>query len=180
MTQTRSETPYSLKLRFVLSLAGTLLLCDQATKIWVMQTIPLWSSVTVVPDFFDLVHVQNKGAAFGFLNTQKIDWQRWFFAAAAVLAVGIVLHMVKTQGHDRRTLVALGCVLGGALGNLIDRLRLGVVVDFLDFAIADRHWPAFNVADVAISVGAGLLILAMLRPPKNTGDSDNPSAPQGA
>lgn len=151
-----------------LSLASVVLVLDQLTKLWVQAHIPLWSGYPVIPDFFNMVHVLNKGAAFGFLASDSIAWQTTFFIITALVAVGVILYLLRTtHAADKLSVCGLGLVLGGALGNLIDRVRLGVVVDFLDFYVNDWHWPAFNVADIAICVGVGALMLTILKTGKD-------------
>jgi signal peptidase II len=142
--------------------AAAVFVMDQLTKFWIQQAIPVWEKgFTVIPGFFDIVHILNKGAAFGFLNRHDIDWQRPFFIVVSILAVGLIWVLAKSQEDDGPFFVhGLGLILGGALGNLLDRARLGVVVDFLDFYIGDMHWPAFNVADMGICVGAGALLVS--------------------
>lgn len=146
----------------IIILSGlAVLLLDQLTKIWVQRSIPVWEKgFTVIPGFFDIVHILNRGAAFGFLNRHDIDWQRPFFIVISVLALGLIAALARSKEDDGPFFAyGLGLILGGAVGNLIDRVRLGVVVDFLDFYIGAWHWPAFNVADMGICLGAaGLLI----------------------
>jgi signal peptidase II len=144
-------------------LSGAVVVLDQATKAEVREVFPLWSSRPMIEGFFSLVHVANKGAAFGFLNREDIGWQNGLFIAVTLLAA-MVIFLLLRGATDRERLYAagLGLVLGGAVGNVIDRLRFGYVVDFLDFHYGDYHWPAFNVADMAICIGAGLIILSVL------------------
>lgn len=150
--------------RIVLLLALIVLALDQLTKLWVAAVLPLWASKTVIPGFFNLVHVLNKGAAFGFLNDLDAMWRPYFFLAATALAIVLILHLLRTVPREDTVLfTALGLILGGAVGNLTDRIRLGEVVDFLDFYIGKYHWPAFNVADVAISIGSVLLLVSVYR-----------------
>ncbi len=136
---------------------------DQLTKVWIASTIPAWSGrVTVIPGFFDLIHVYNEGAAFSLLADAG-GWQRWFFVGASVFAMGILGWLIaRTPASHRFSLTFLGLVLGGAAGNLVDRARMGRVLDFLDVYVGAWHWPSFNVADSAISVGVVGLILLML------------------
>lgn len=149
--------------RFVLLLALVLLCLDQGSKIAALATIGPWERIEVVPGFFDLILVSNYGAAFGFLNRSDWGWPSLFFAGFTCIAVAVLLWLVRgVAENDRWHLAGIGLVVGGALGNLVDRLRFGYVVDFLDFYIGDWHWPAFNVADAAICVGAGLLAWRML------------------
>jgi len=145
-----------------------IIILDQITKIWVQGSISMYESIPVIPGFFDLVHVLNKGAAFGFLNRADIHWQTYFFIGVSALAVVLIFHLVRTvDRRDPFMFTGLGCILGGALGNMIDRIRIGQVIDFLDFHVAGHHWPAFNVADMAISVGALLLLISFYQRKKN-------------
>jgi signal peptidase II len=153
---------------YVPGLAFLLALIDQTSKQWVLDTFVLWQVKPVVPGFFNLVHVANKGAAFGFLNNSHTDWQLYLFMGFTILALAVVAYLTRTAPqNDCLQLGALTCIAGGAVGNFIDRVRLGYVVDFLDFYVGRYHWPAFNVADIAICVGAGMLSLAYLRNEKN-------------
>lgn len=139
-----------------LALAGLLIVLDQVSKFWVLQSFHLGESLPVT-SFFNLVLVFNSGAAFSFLADAG-GWQKWFFI---VLALGIsvwLVVMIRQHAAERLQPLAFTLVLSGALGNVIDRLRFGAVVDFLDFHVAGWHWPAFNVADSAITVGVVLLL----------------------
>ncbi len=140
-----------------------IVLLDQLSKYWVVTTLPRFIAISVIPGFFNLVNVRNSGAAFGFLNNPDTQWQVWVFATAALVAVAVIHNLVRGTGTSRPLLFGLACILGGALGNCIDRIRLRAVIDFLDFHIGGYHWPAFNVADIAICVGAGLVLFAMYR-----------------
>ena len=143
-------------------MAAAIIVPDQITKAVIQQRYDLWASDTVIPGFFNIVHVLNKGAAFGFLNRPDSNWQTWFFVAVTFAAVGFIYYLLTTADKgDRFFIWGLGLVLGGALGNLIDRLRTGLVVDFLDFYIGEYHWPAFNVADIAITCGAFAVLVSM-------------------
>lgn len=134
-----------------------LVVADQFTKWLVVANMDLFSRINVLP-FFDLVHVRNYGAAFSFLSDQG-GWQRWFFTAIAIAISTVIAVLLRRQPKAMTTANwAFALILGGALGNLIDRIRLGYVVDFLDFYVGSYHWPAFNVADSAIVIGAGLMI----------------------
>lgn len=139
-------------------MAAVVFVLDQATKWLAVTYIGSHGAIKVLP-FFDLVLVHNTGAAFGFLS-QAGGWQNLFFVAVAIVISAVILVMTYRLGDkDRLLAVALMLVLGGALGNLVDRLRFGYVVDFLDVYYGSWHWPAFNVADSAITIGALLLIL---------------------
>ena len=140
-----------------LGLALILLIADQFTKILILGYYQLGDS-TVVTSFFNIVRVHNTGAAFSFLADAS-GWQRWFFTSIGVVAVGVILWMLKAHPGQKLFSFALACILGGAVGNVIDRVRYGYVVDFLDFYWGTWHFPAFNIADSAISVGAACLIL---------------------
>ncbi|MDY7001224.1 MAG: signal peptidase II [Thermodesulfobacteriota bacterium] len=149
------------KYRLPLSIAAVVLVLDQASKLLIEQCIAKWESVPVIPGFFNLVHVLNKGAVFGFLNRSDTTWQVYFFITASLAAVAVILYLLRTgQYRDRIMLTGLGLILGGALGNLFDRVRLGFVIDFLDFYVRKYHWPAFNVADIAITTGTLTLIVS--------------------
>jgi len=134
------------------------LVLDQVTKHWVAGSMELYQSITVFP-FFNITYVHNLGAAFSFLADQG-GWQRWFFTViAAVASVIFVYWLAKTPKDNRNLGIAFALLLSGALGNLIDRMLLGYVIDFLDFYVGSYHWPAFNVADSVIFIGAALMIL---------------------
>ena len=147
---------------FYLIALGIILL-DRATKLAIVQTLRLGQGIPVVPGFFDIVFALNPGAAFGFLATLSDRVRNPLFILVSILAVILILfyHTRYLRSH-RLVSVALGLVLGGAVGNLIDRLHYGMVVDFLDVHVGPYHWPAFNVADSAISIGVCLIILDML------------------
>ena len=134
---------------------------DQATKQWFESSFMVYEVVNVLP-FFNLTLVYNEGAAFSFLSDQS-GWQRWFLAAvAAVVTSVLVLWLRGLQQQEKLTAISLGLIIGGAVGNLIDRLLFGHVIDFLDFYIGQYHWPAFNIADSAIFIGVVLMIYDVL------------------
>jgi signal peptidase II len=144
-----------------LGLAAIVVLLDQLTKITISQMLSYGQSQTVT-SFFNLVLAHNKGAAFSFLASEG-GWQRWFFTAIAVGAVAFILWLLRKNSGQRMFSIALALILGGAIGNLIDRTLHGHVIDFLDFHIGTWHWPAFNVADMGICIGAVLFVLDELR-----------------
>jgi len=148
-------------------LMGLVVAADQATKAWIMATFRLYEQLEVIPGFFNLTYVTNTGAAFGLLAGENNLGRRLFFIGVALLALLVIVFAYR---HLRQQgtifVVAAALIGGGALGNLIDRLRFGAVVDFLDFYLGSHHWPAFNVADSAITVGVGLFLLASIRPGK--------------
>lgn len=143
-----------------LALAGTVIVADFASKAWVLAAFHLHESVAITP-FFNLVLVMNPGASFSFLADAG-GWQRWFFIMLALAISGWLVVMIRH--HARATLMptALALVLGGALGNVIDRVRFGAVVDFVQVHYAGWYFPAFNVADSAITVGVVLLLWQQL------------------
>ena len=161
-----------MRYRIILGLAFVLAALDQLTKhLAVTHVAP--HEVIRVTGFFNLVQVHNLGAAFGFLNDPSIRWQMWLFIGITALAAVIILIMARNaDAGDTILFAALGCILGGALGNAVDRVRLGAVVDFLDLHYAGWHWPAFNVADMAICFGAGLTAISLLRKPPAPGGKD--------
>jgi signal peptidase II len=140
-----------------LGLALILLIVDQLTKVLILGYYHLGDATTVT-SFFNIVRVHNSGAAFSFLASAG-GWQRWFFTAIGVAAAIFIVWMLKSHPGQKIFSFALACILGGAVGNVIDRTLHGYVVDFLDFHYAGWHFPAFNVADAAISIGAVCLIL---------------------
>jgi signal peptidase II len=140
-----------------LGLAFIILIADQFTKVLILGYYHLGDS-TQVTSFFNIVRVHNSGAAFSFLAGAS-GWQRWFFTLIALVAVLFILWMLKSHPGQRLFSFSMACLLGGAIGNLIDRLLHGYVIDFLDFHLRGWHFPAFNVADSAITIGAACLIL---------------------
>ena len=146
-----------------LGLSFALVLIDQLTKLIVSSSLGLGEAIAIAP-FFDLVNVRNRGAAFSFLSSAS-GWQRELFIAIALIAVAWIVYLLRKHSRETLFCVALAFILGGALGNLIDRIALGAVIDFLDFHVAGYHWPAFNAADSAITCGAALLIWDSIRRP---------------
>lgn len=152
------------KYPFVLLLSGTVLVLDQATKLWVHGTMPLYHSLEIVPNFLRLTYVRNTGAAFGFLaGGDRSILRIFFFLAVSAVAIGCIVYLLHHLRPGRKaTAASLSLILGGAMGNLLDRLRLGEVIDFIDLHYYDLHWPAFNVADTAITLGVLLLMRQIL------------------
>jgi signal peptidase II len=144
-----------------LSIALIIIVLDQFTKTLILHYF-LHGDSHYVTSFFNIVRVHNSGAAFSFLAGAS-GWQRWFFIGLGIVVSGFIVWMLRTQGHQKLFAWSLSLILGGAVGNVVDRMLHGYVVDFLDFHWAGWHFPAFNVADSAISVGAALLILDELR-----------------
>ena len=145
-----------------LALAALLVALDQLSKFAVTRTLTYGASVEIAP-FFNLVLVHNPGAAFSFLSSAS-GWQRELFIAIALVAAVWVIYLLRKYPRELLFCLALSLILGGAIGNLIDRVLLDVVIDFLDFHAAGYHWPAFNLADSAITCGAVLLVWESLRP----------------
>jgi signal peptidase II len=146
-----------------IGLAVLVVIIDQITKLWIISNFAFHEQQNVIPGLFDLVYVTNTGAAFGFLAGSKSWLRQVFFVGVAVVALVVIVYAyghLKKQG--KLFVYSLGLIGGGAIGNLIDRLRFGSVVDFLDFYLGSHHWPAFNVADSAITVGVGLFMLGTL------------------
>jgi signal peptidase II len=137
-------------------ISAIVVVLDLYTKYLIENAFQLGDSKFVTP-FFDLVRFHNEGAAFSFLSNAG-GWQRWFFTAAALIAVVVISYLIRKHAQQKLFCLGLALVLGGALGNLYDRLTLGYVVDFLYFHINDLYWPAFNVADSAVCVGVALLL----------------------
>ncbi len=139
--------------------AAVIVLLDQITKIWVSRSMELYDSIAVMP-FLNIRLLHNPGAAFSFLADAG-GWQRWFLTIlASLVSLGIIAWLWYLPRYgERRLACGLAFILGGAVGNLIDRIAYGYVVDFIDFYVGDWHWPAFNVADAAITIGAALVII---------------------
>jgi signal peptidase II len=151
------------KYTILVLIAGSTVLLDQVTKEIVRHAFSLHETLQVIPGFFAFTHIRNTGGAFGLLAGEATQGRTLFFLVVYVLALGIIFWFYARTAPDNPWVnAALAMILGGALGNLIDRLRFGHVVDFLDFHIGTVHWPAFNVADSAISVGVGILCFFVL------------------
>lgn len=156
-----AQRPFSAKsqpgLLLWLGVAAVVLLADQFTKILILSHYQL-GDITVVTAFFNVVRVHNAGAAFSFLSDAS-GWQRWLFVGIGAVAMVLIVWMLRSNPTQRLFSAALALILGGAMGNVLDRLLYGYVVDFIDVHWAGWHFPAFNVADSAISLGAAALIL---------------------
>ncbi len=160
---------------FLLPALGILLL-DQVTKQVVSTTLPIHSGYPIIKGFFDLTHVRNRGMAFGLLNRPGSDLHSYLLIATTLAAVFLlIVWFTRLTQQDRQTIFGLSLIVGGAVGNLIDRIRLGEVIDFLDFHLGALHWPAFNVADSAITVGTCWLAIHMLfaSSPKRRGHEES-------
>ncbi|MGD9505508.1 MAG: signal peptidase II [Syntrophobacteraceae bacterium] len=149
---------------FLLVIGGIVVLLDQFSKFLVLRFMAIHSVIEIIPGFFNLAHVHNTGAAFSLLAGADPAWRRLFFICMSFVGLGIISYAYrKAPAGDFWQKSALALLFGGALGNLIDRLRFGEVVDFLDVYVGAHHWPTFNVADSAITAGAVLLLFAILR-----------------
>ena len=162
---TSSDAVHKLNWKLWLLITIVVFILDQWTKHLVLANMELYSRIEILP-FFNLVHVHNYGAAFSFLSDQP-GWQRWFLSGVTVVvSVGIFIWLTRLKKHQVLLATALVLILGGALGNLYDRLAYGYVVDFIDWYYGTYHWPAFNIADAGISVGAVLLIIDTFKNPE--------------
>jgi signal peptidase II len=143
-------------------LALFLIVLDQSTKLAINHSMQLYQSIQLL-DFFNLTYVHNTGAAFSFLS-ERSGWQRWLFSIlAVVMSLMMTLWIKRLKDNETLLAISLSLILGGAIGNLIDRLIYGYVIDFLDLYYHSWHWPAFNVADSAITIGVGLMLIDSFR-----------------
>jgi len=148
--------------------ALAVLFLDQISKIAVISNIDLYNSIPVIDGFFSLAHMRNRGMAFGIMNQSTISWKFYLLVIATLVAIGVLVYwLVRLKQEEKKTMFSLSLILGGALGNLVDRIRIQEVIDFLDFSFMGHHWPAFNLADSAISIGVILILIYMLfqKPP---------------
>ena len=141
-------------------ISGLVVVLDQITKLLVLERLPLYHAIVVIPGFFNLTHIRNPGGAFGFMATGSQGLRNLLFVGVSIVAVGLIAFFYRQTPKTHPYLAsALAMIFGGAVGNLIDRLRFGEVVDFLDVYLGAYHWPAFNIADSAITVGIGIFLL---------------------
>jgi len=155
-----------------LLIVSGILILDQITKSLIVQTVELHQRIPVLPSFFDLTHLRNTGAAFSILAQSPPAFrQPFFFIATGVAIIALVFFLLRVKGESVLLVVATASILGGAIGNLIDRIRYGEVVDFLLFYWGDYYWPAFNVADTCITLGVIGLLWASVR-------NHNPETPR--
>ncbi|PLX82460.1 MAG: signal peptidase II [Desulfuromonas sp.] len=156
-----TETGLWLRYRLLLFSTVAVLVFDQVTKLWVVGSFRLYESIPLIENFLAFTYVRNKGAAFGILSDSS--WRIPFFIGIGLVAVVVILVFYHKTAMDHRfTRFGLALILPGAVGNLIDRIRMGEVIDFIDAHWYQYHWPAFNVADSAITIGVGCLLLASL------------------
>lgn len=143
----------------MLWLSGLVVLLDQVTKQWILNNVAYMSERIQVLPFFDIIHVRNFGAAFSFLSDQG-GWQKFLFVSLALLISAGLGYLLRRQPKSmKRVNIAFALIIGGAIGNVIDRIWLGSVVDFIDFYYGSYHWPAFNIADSAIVLGAITMVV---------------------
>jgi signal peptidase II len=146
-------------------IAATVFALDRITKQIIEARISAFDIHPVIPGFFDIIHASNRGAAFSLFADSTSPWRPFFLIGISLVALILVAAILRNASRlDRATAVGLSLILGGAMGNVFDRIVSGAVTDFLDFYIGDLHWPAFNLADSAIVVGSCLLLLSLLRP----------------
>jgi signal peptidase II len=142
---------------------------DRLTKRMIEGRMSVFDTYTVIPGFFDIVHAKNRGAAFSMFAESTSPWRPFFLIGLSLAALILVAGILRNASRlDRPTAIGLALILGGAMGNVFDRIVTGAVTDFLDFYVGAYHWPAFNVADSAIVTGSGLLLLSLLRPKHQT------------
>lgn len=150
------------------SAAGAVFLLDRVTKWMIEAHVSFLDTVQVIPGFFDIVHTENHGVAFSLFNDSTSEWRTALLVLFSLVAVAIVGGFIQLRAKrmDRVSVAGFALILGGAAGNVFDRIVRGRVTDFLDFSIGGYHWPAFNVADSALVIGCGLLLLEALHPKK--------------
>ena len=158
MNQTLPQASSS---KWYVLLALGVLIADQMTKWWAQMSLPIAQAIKVT-DFLNWFLIYNPGAAFSLLS-QADGWQRWFFTVIGIVAAVVIIWLLQKNTHDRPFCLALSLILGGAIGNVLDRLLYGAVVDFIDVHYDGWHWPAFNIADSAISIGATLIVINEIR-----------------
>jgi signal peptidase II len=163
MEATTAVLDPSRRRRIILITSMCVLVVDQITKMLCWMNIPLHARVPVIGNVLSLTHVHNRGMAFGFFNTGQADWVRWALVAVAIAAVAIIWSYARHESAQRSVVLAFGAILGGAVGNLVDRLIHGYVIDFVLLHWNRHEFPAFNVADSAITMGGIALFLALAR-----------------
>lgn len=147
----------------LLMISGSLILLDQVTKMIILRSVPMFEILPVIPGFFNITHIHNPGGAFGFMANQSLEVRSLLFLVMSSLAALIILYFyLRTPASYSWLNTALLLIFGGAVGNMIDRIRFREVVDFLDFYVGSAHWPAFNVADSGITIGMTILVIHLL------------------
>jgi signal peptidase II len=141
-----------------------ILLLDQWTKSLIIQKLLLYQKIEVIQGFFNIIHVRNTGGAFGIFGGEKGGFGSILFVVVSLIAIGVIIFLfIRIKEEEKTLALSFSLILSGAIGNLIDRLRYGEVIDFLDFYLSSTHWPAFNIADSAICIGIGLMALELLK-----------------
>lgn len=147
-------------MRIYLAILASILVADQVTKFWITSHFSLYDAQVVIPGFFNLVYVTNKGAAFSMFASVESPLRHYFFVSINIIAfLGLSIAAFKMRRNHRFYTISFALIAAGALGNVIDRIRYGAVIDFLDFYFGSYHWPAFNVADSSICVGVVILFI---------------------
>ncbi|MDL2269186.1 signal peptidase II [Desulfosarcina sp. OttesenSCG-928-A07] len=162
-TRGLKKSPSHLGWRVFFGISGIVIILDQITKLAVLKTIPLHHAISVIPGFFNLTHIHNPGGAFGFMADGSEMIRTLLFIGVTLFAMAVMIYFYRSTPKRYPWLAsALAMVFGGAAGNFIDRVHLGEVVDFLDVYIGPYHWPAFNIADSAITIGLAIFIIHVL------------------
>jgi signal peptidase II len=144
-------------------IAGLVIGLDQITKLLILRYLPLYDVIPIIPGFLDIIHLQNPGVAFGMFSANHSNIQQIVLMSASLVAVCVIFYFYsQTTNEYRFMLLGFALIFGGAIGNFIDRIRMGRVVDFIDVYIGNLHWPAFNVADSAISIGIAIFLYHMI------------------
>jgi signal peptidase II len=164
MQEFEMSTSKIARISFFVIYAAILVALDQLTKYLLARAIPLNTGVSIIAGFLNLVHVHNTGGAFSIFAGPGFPWRRYIFIGLAVVVIAAIAYAYGKAGRkDNWTRIAYILIAGGACGNLIDRIRLGEVIDFIDVYAGSWHWPAFNVADAALSTGAVMLLVSLVK-----------------
>lgn len=151
------------KYKILIIISFLIVASDQITKAMIVRLITPYTSKTIIPGMFNITHIYNPGGAFGFMAGQSTLVRTILFLIVSAIAIGFIFYFYKSTPKTHPVLASgFALIFGGAIGNMIDRIRLGTVVDFLDFYIKDLHWPAFNIADSAISVGMAIFLFHLV------------------
>ncbi len=157
--QAGASLPASMGAKAFVLIAVSVVVIDQITKHLILTRMPLYDVMSVIPGFFNITHIRNPGGAFGFMATGSQGIRNLLFIGVSVVALGLIVYFYRITPRTHRSLAAaMAMIFGGAVGNLIDRLRFGEVVDFLDLYLGSYHWPSFNAADSAITIGIAIFI----------------------
>jgi len=136
---------------------------DQLSKLWIVQSVPMFSAIQIVKNFFHITYIQNTGGAFGIFSGLHTVYFQKVFVVGTLIAIGFIgVLYSKLRSYQKKPATRIALIIGGAIGNLIDRIRLGGVIDFIDLHVYSYHWPAFNIADSAITIGSFVLITCIL------------------